>query len=317
MGKALREAYGEALVKYGEKDERMIVLDADVSGSTMSAKFGQAVPERFFNVGIAEANMTAMAAGFAATGFVPFVNTFAVFLSSIGLAPARLFGSYSRLPIKLAGAYGGLSDAYDGPSHHALEDIATMRSLPNFRVFVPCDVHQVDWLIKYEKDTPDPVYIRLSRDSFPDVYQEGEEFEPGRGKVIRDGSDITIIACGLMVGNALSAAEEMEKEGISVRVVDMYCIKPIDKELIIKCAKETGAIVSAEEHNIIGGLGSAVAEVLSESGLNVPMSFAGIRDCHAECGSYRELQRKYHIDAEGIIGNVREALKKKHFRTCE
>lgn len=311
MGKALREAYGEALVKYGEKDEKVVVLDADVSGSTMSARFGQAVPERFFNVGIAEANMTAMAAGFAATGYVPFANTFAVFLSSMGLAPARLFGSYSHLSIKLAGAYGGLSDSYDGPSHHALEDIATMRALPNFRVFVPCDAHQVDCLIKHEKDTPGPAYIRLSRDAFPDIYSEQEEFEWGRGKQVLDGSDVTVIACGLMVGNAIDAAKMLKEEGISVRVVDMFCIKPIDRDLIVKCAQETGAIVSAEEHNIIGGLGSAVAEVLSTSGMDVPMEFVGIRDCHAECGSYGELQEKYQIDAQGIAGKIREVLEKR------
>lgn len=309
MGITLREAYGEALVKYGKEDERIVVLDADVSGSTMSAKFGKAIPQRFFNVGIAEANMTAMAGGFAATGCIPFVNTFAVFLSSIGLAPARLFGSYSNLPIKLVGAYGGLSDAYDGPSHHALEDIATMRALPNFRVLVPCDRHQVSRLIQYEKDTPGPAYIRLSRDSFPNIYDENEEFQYGKGKLVREGTDATVIACGLMVGNALDAAETLEKEGISVRVVDMFCIKPIDRELIVKCAEETGAIISAEEHNIIGGLGSAVAEVLSAENLGVPMGFVGIGDCHAECGAYTELQKKYRIDADAIAQKVREITK--------
>lgn len=311
MRKSIREAYGEALVKYGQKDEKIVVLDADVSGSTMSAKFGRAVPERFFNVGIAEANMTSMAAGFAASGFIPFVNTFAVFLSSIGLAAARVFGSYSHLPLKLVGAYGGMSDAYDGPSHHALEDIATMRALPNFRVFVPCDIRQVDWLIKQEKDINEPAYIRLSRDVFPDIYDENTEFEYGKGNIVQDGSDITVIACGLMVGNALQAAKLLNEEDISVRVVDMYCIKPMDRDLIIKCAKETGAIVSAEEHNIMGGLGSAVAEVLCTSGAGVPMGMVGVEDCHAECGSYQELQKKYKIDAMAIAEKVKTVWKEK------
>lgn len=231
MAKAIREVYGEALVKYGKDNPDVVVLDADVSGSTKSAIFGKACPDRFFNMGIAEANMTAAAAGMASVGKIPFVNTFAVFLTTIGLLPARALGSYSKVNIKMAGAYGGMSDAFDGPSHHALEDIAVMRTLPNFKVFVPCDAAQTEWVVKNAIEDPSPMYIRLSRDVFPDVYAEGETFEEGKGRIVRDGTDATVIACGLMVGNAMAAAEELAKEGISLRVVDMFCIKPLDEEL--------------------------------------------------------------------------------------
>ena len=236
MAKTIREAYGEALVTYGKEDPRVVVLDADVSGSTKSAVFGAACPERFFNVGIAESNMTAMAAGFAATGKIPFVNTFAVFLSSLGLTATRIYASYSRLPIKLAGAYGGLSDALDGASHHALEDLAIMRTLPNMKVFVASDAVQTAWLVKNAIADPSPMYLRLSREAFPSLYEETEVFHEGEGKIVREGSDATVIACGLLVGNALQAAEMLSAEGISLRVVDMFCIKPIDKELILRCA---------------------------------------------------------------------------------
>lgn len=255
--------------------------------------------------------MTAMAAGFAATGKIPFVNTFAVFLTSIGLAAARLFGSYSHIPIKLVGAYGGLSDAFDGPSHHALEDIAVMRTLPGYEVYVPCDAVQAEWVTRNAAASPKAMYLRMSRDVFPDVYDAGQAFEPGKGQVVREGSDATVIACGLMVGNALKAAESLEKEGISLRVVDMFCIKPLDRALILRCASQTRGIVSAEEHSVIGGLGGAVAEVLAEEGCRVPMRFVGMQDCHGECGPYAELLKKYGLDDQAIADAVREVLGKK------
>lgn len=311
MAKAIREVYGEALVKYGKNNPDVVVLDADVSGSTKSAIFGKACPDRFFNMGIAEANMTAAAAGMASVGKIPFVNTFAVFLTTIGLLPARALGSYSKVNIKMAGAYGGMSDAFDGPSHHALEDIAVMRTLPNFKVFVPCDAAQTEWVVKNAIEDPSPMYIRLSRDVFPDVYAEGETFEEGKGRIVRDGTDATVIACGLMVGNAMAAAEELAKEGISLRVVDMFCIKPLDEELVVRCAKETGAIISAEEHSIIGGLGGAVSEALCKAGAQVPMGFVGTNDLHGECGPYKQLQAKYGLDAAAIVAKVKETISKK------
>ena len=311
MAKAIRDVYGDALVKFGKDNKNVVVLDADVSGSTKSAVFGKACPDRFFNVGIAEANMTAMAGGLASVGKIPFVNTFAVFLTTIGLLPARALGSYSKVNIKMAGAYGGMSDAFDGPSHHALEDIAVMRTLPNFKVFVPCDAAQTEWVVKNAIEDPSPMYIRLSRDVFPDVYAEGETFEEGKGRIVRDGTDATVIACGLMVGNAMAAAEELAKEGISLRVVDMFCIKPLDEELVVRCAKETGAIISAEEHSIIGGLGGAVSEALCKAGAQVPMGFVGTNDLHGECGPYKQLQAKYGLDAAAIVAKVKETISKK------
>ena len=311
MAKALRDAYGEALRKFGA-DERIVVLDADVSSSTKTSLFAKEYPDRFYNVGIAEANMCGMAAGLASVGKIPFVNTFAVFLTSLGLLPARAFASYGDLPVKYAGGYGGLSDAFDGPSHHALEDIAIMRALPNFEVYVPCSEIQLNWLMQYAIDTPKPMYLRLSRDTFPEVYQEGASFESGKGTILREGNDVTIIACGLMVGNALQAAEMLAEEGIQARVVDMFSIKPIDRELILQCAEETGAVVSAEEHSIIGGLGSAVAEVLAAAGTEAKMGFVGMQDRHAECGPYKALQAKYGLDAAAIAAKVRETVQRKN-----
>lgn len=311
MAKAIREVYGESLAKYGQENKNVVVLDADVSGSTKSATFAKVCPDRFFNMGIAEAGMTACAAGMATAGKIPFVNTFAVFVTSLGLLPARAFGSYANIPIKMCGAYGGLSDAFDGPTHHALEDIAIMRTLPRFKVFVPCDAVQTDWVVKNAIEDPSPMYLRFSRDVFPDVYQPGETFEAGKGRVVREGTDATVIACGLMVGNALKAAELLAAEGVSLRVVDMFCIKPLDKDLVVQCAKETGAIVSAEEHNIIGGLGSAVAEALAAAGCGVPMGFVGMQDRHAECGPYAKLLEKYGLDANAIAEKVRETIARK------
>ena len=311
MSKAIRDVYGESLAKYGQLNKDVVVLDADVSGSTKSITFGKVCPDRFFNMGIAEAGMTACACGMATAGKIPFVNTFAVFVTSLGLLPARAFGSYADIPVKMCGAYGGLSDAYDGPTHHALEDIAIMRALPRFKVFVPCDAVQTDWVVKNAIEDPSPMYLRFSRDAFPDVYQPGETFEEGKGRIVREGTDATVIGCGIMVGNALKAAEELEKEGISLRVVDMFCIKPLDKELVVRCAKETGAIISAEEHNIIGGLGGAVAEALAESGIGAPMGFVGMQDRHGECGPYSKLLEKYGLDAAAIAKKVKETIARK------
>ncbi len=310
MNKTIREAYGEALVAVGKENPRVIVLDADVSSSTKTGRFGETFPDRFFNMGIAEANMMGVCAGLAATGFIPFANTFAVFATSIGLAAARLYGSYSQLPIRVVGSYGGVSDAFDGPTHHALEDIAVMRALPKFEVFVASDEIQTKWLVKNATKDPAPMYLRLSREAFPRIYEEETAFEKGKGKILREGTDVTVIACGLMVGNALKAAMILAQEEISVRVVDMFCIKPIDEELILKCAQETGAIVTAEEHTLLGGLGSAVCEVLCVSSKQVPVAMVGIPDIHTESGPYKALQKKYGLDENGIAAAIRRIIGK-------
>lgn len=311
MAKAIRDVYGDSLVKYGRENKNIVVLDADVSSSTKSCVFGKECPDRFFNVGIAEANMVGMAAGLSTTGKIPFANTFSVFLTSIGLIGARAFGSYSKLNIKLMGAYGGLSDAYDGPSHHSLEDIAIMRALPNFQVFVAADEYQTDWLVKNAVETDGPMYIRLSRDATPTVYSADTKFETGKGMIIREGTDATIIACGVMVGQAVAAAEELAKKGVQVRVVDMFSIKPIDKELILKSAERTGAIVTAEEHSVIGGLGGAVAETLTAGGAKAAQEFVGMQDCHAECGAYSQLLEKYGLDVKAVVAAVEKAIARK------
>ena len=311
MAKAIREVYGETLKKYGALNQDIVVLDADVSGSTKSAIFGKEYPDRFYNCGICENAMMGMAAGMAKSGKIPFVNTFAVFLTSIGYLAARTFMSYSGLPIKMMGGYGGLSDAFDGATHHALEDIALMRALPGVNVMVASDAQITDWMVKTAIEVKEPMYIRLSRDAAPDCHPADAKFEFGKGMVVREGTDVTIIACGLMVSTALAAAEELAGKGISARVVDMYCIKPIDAELIEKCAKETGAIVTAEEHSVIGGLGGAVAEVLAKAGCAVPTELVGMQDCHGESGPYKDLLHKYGLDAEAVAKAAQKAVSRK------
>ena len=311
MPKSIRDTYGEALLACGRENGNIVVLDADVSGSTRSAVFGKEFPERFFNVGIAEANMTAMAAGFASAGKIPYVNTFASFVTTLGLLPARSLCAYSKIPVKLMGAYGGLSDAFDGPSHHAVEDLAIMRSLPNFKVYIASDATLTHWLVSHSANDPSPVYVRLSRDTFPDVYNSDSVFTDGKGMVVREGCDATVIACGILVGFAVEAADELAKEGVSVRVVDMFCIKPIDAELVVESAQKTGAIVTAEEHSIIGGLGGAVCETLCEHGAAAPVTRVGMKDCYAECGPYKKLLAKYGLDKQAVADAVRDVLAKK------
>lgn len=311
MSKSIREEYGTALAELGNTNKDIVVLDADLSGSTKSGIFAKAHPERFFNMGIAESNMVSTAAGLASVGKVPFVNTFAVFLTSLGLIATRGQVCYGNLNVKFGGAYCGMSDALDGASHHATEDIAIMRSLPNMTVIAPSDAESTRWAVRWAAEHQGPVYLRLSRDVYPDLYPAGTQLECGKGRIVREGTDVTVIACGLLVHNAIEAAEELEKSGVSVRVVDMYSIKPIDKDLIVKCAEETGAIVCAEEHNIYGGLGGAVSEVLAEYGAGAPTEFVGIRDTFTESGPYKELLAKYGVDSNGVKAAIEKVLKRK------
>ena len=309
-GRALRDVYGEALKKYGAQNENVVVLDADVSSSTKSSIFAEAFPQRFFNVGIAEANMVHMAAGLATTGKIPFVNTFAVFLTSIGLIGARAFGSYSQLNLKLMGAMAVFPMPLMVPATIPWK-MWPLCALPHFQVFVASDEVLTDWLVKNAIETEGPMYIRLSRDSTLNLYEPGTEFQTGKGMIVREGSDATIIACGVMVGQAVLAAEELAQDGISVRVVDMFTIKPIDRELIIESAEQTGVIISAEEHNIYGGLGGAVAEVLAASGVKAIQKFVGVQDVHAESGPYDELLQRYGLGVDSVVQAVKEALVQK------
>ena len=311
MAKAIREVYGSVLAELGEKNKDIVVLDADLSGSTKSGIFGKAFPDRFFNMGISESNMVATAAGLSTTGKIPFVNTFTVFLTTLGLISTRAQVCYGNLNVKFGGAYCGMSDAFDGSTHHATEDIAVMRSLPNMTVIVPSDEKSTRWATEFAAEFVGPVYLRLSRDVYPDLYTEDTKFECGKGAIVREGTDVTVIACGLLVHKAMEAGEILSKKGISVRVVDMYSIKPIDRDLILKCAAETGAIVTAEEHNIYGGLGGAVAEVLAWGGAGVPTEFVGIQDTFTESGPYEQLLAKYGVDANGVIAGIEKALSRK------
>lgn len=311
MGKSIREVYGTVLAELGGANENIVVLDADLSGSTKSGIFGKAHPERHFNMGIAESDMVATAAGLATTGKIPFVNTFTVFLTTLGLISARAQVCYGNLNVKFGGAYCGMSDALDGASHHATEDIAFMRALPNMKVIAPADAAAARWATKYAVENYGPMYLRLSREVYPDLYDENMEFELGKGAIVRDGKDVTVIACGIMVHKAIEAADVLAERGISVRVVDMYSIKPIDRELIKQCAEETGAIVCAEEHNVHGGLGSAVSEVLAYFGCGVPTEFVGIQDTFTESAPYKELLAKYGVDANGVIAGIEKVLERK------
>lgn len=311
MSKAIREVYGSVLAELAETNKDIVVLDADLSGSTKSGIFGKAYPERFFNMGIAESNMVATAAGLSTTGKIPFVNTFTVFLTTYGLISTRAQVCYGNLNVKLGGAYCGMSDAFDGATHHATEDIAIMRSLPNMTVIVPSDAASTRWATTFAVEKQGPVYLRLSRDVYPDLYDHDTKFECGKGAIVRDGSDVTVIACGLLVHKAMEAAQQLAQKGVSVRVVDMYSVKPIDSELILKCAAETGAVVTAEEHNIYGGLGSAVSEVLARAGAGVPTEFIGIQDTFTESGPYKELLAKYGVDENGVIAGIEKVLARK------
>ncbi|MCC8167429.1 MAG: transketolase family protein [Planctomycetes bacterium] len=309
MAKAIRDAYGEALLKYGGANPDVVVLDADVSVSTKSCLFSDKYPDRFFNVGIAESNMTGMAAGFATAGKIPFVNTFAIFLSNLGLCAARGLVSYSALNVKLMGAFGGLSDSYDGPSHHAMEDLAIMRTLPHMRVLCASDAIITDWMVQEAIDNNGPMYIRLSREAVPNHHQTGSRFAIGKGIIVREGMDATIIACGIMVSRSLAAAQILSENGLNVRVVDMFTIKPLDTDLVRRCARETGTIITVEEHSTIGGLGSAVAEEIARSNTTASMEMIGIDDRYTETGSFNGLLAKYGLDEAGIAKRVSCAIR--------
>jgi len=306
---AIRDAFGEALKKLGKSNDKIVALEADVGGSTKSAVFGAEYPDRYFNVGISEMNMVAMSAGLASNGYIPFVNTFAVFLTSRGLDPIQSLVAYDKLNVKLAGTYCGLSDSYDGASHHAIADMAIVRAIPNMTVISVADAIETEKAVFAAAEFDGPVYLRLSRAPAPVIYDENMKFEIGKGITVREGSDVTIIATGTVLHKALEAAEMMEAEGISVAVVDMHTIKPIDKELVVSCAEKTGAIVTLEEHSIYGGLGSAVAEVLAAE-CPAPIEMVGATD-FAESGDYEALLLKYGYGAESIIEKCKKAIARK------
>lgn len=306
---AIRDAYGDILAELGGSNPKIVVLEADVGGSSKSVVFGKAFPQRYFNVGISELNMIAMATGFASAGLIPFVNTFSTFLAGRGADPISSMIAYDRLNVKLCGAYCGLSDSYDGASHHSLSDVAFFRSLPGMTVICPCDAQETRKAVTAAAETDGPVYLRLSRAATDAIFDGGYAFQIGKGVVLRDGTDVTLAATGYMVQKSLAAAELLAAEGISARVADIHTIKPIDRELVLSCARETGAIVTAEEHSVYGGLGSAVAELLAEE-CPVPMGFVGMKT-FAESGDYEELLAKYGLDAAAIAAKAKETVARK------
>jgi transketolase len=307
---SLRDAYGDTLVELGREDDRIVVLDADLSGSTKTAKFGKVFPDRFFNMGIAEINMMNVAAGLATTGKIPFVSTFAIFGTGRAWEAVRQTVCYPNLSVKIVCTHGGVTVGEDGASHQALEDVANMRNIPNMRVIVPADDVETRQVIRKVAYTDGPFYVRLSREKFPRIFDETYRFEIGKGVVLREGEDVTVVANGVMTHFALLAAEELEKEGISVEVIHMPTVKPIDAELIVKSAGKTGAVVTAEEHSIIGGLGSAVAEVLVEN-CPVPMERLGTPDVFGRSGKGWELLHYFKLDDRGIVEKVKKVLARK------
>ena len=309
--KAIRDVYGETLAQLGKENPDIVALDADVGSSSKSIVFGKAFPERYFNVGVAEANMVAMAAGLATAGKIPFANTFAAFMVLRAADPVRSLIAYTGLNVKLAGTYAGLSDSYDGASHHAIADISFMRALPNMTVVSVSDPVEAELATRAAAGFKGPLYLRLSRAEVPVVFDKSTyDFQIGKGVVVCEGSDLTIVATGYMVVKALDAAEKLAAKGIRARVVNIHTIKPIDVDLLLACARETGAIVTAEEHNVHGGLGSAVAEVLAKH-CPVPQEFVGVEDTFTESGDYEKLLVKYGLSAANIMDKAEKVLRRK------
>ena len=303
--KATRESYGAALVEYGA-DERIVVLDADLSKSTKTEMFKKAYPERFFNSGIAEGNMMCVAAGLAASGKIPFASTFAMFAAGRAFEQIRNSIGYPKLNVKIGATHAGISVGEDGGSHQCLEDIALMRTIPDMVIINPADDIEAQLAVKAAIDHDGPVYMRFGRLAVEDINPSDYKFEIGKGVELRNGTDVTIVATGLMVDYALKACEMLKEEGISARVINIHTIKPIDEEILIKASKETGAIVTAEEHSVCGGLGSAVCEVISA---NAPCPVKVIGTEKFGCsGKPAELFEMYGLTAENICKKAKEAI---------
>jgi len=306
-----RDAYGETLAEIGGKYPNIVVLDADLSKSTKTVLFAKKYPERFFEMGIAEANMISTAAGLASCGKIAFASTFAVFATGRVYDQIRMDVAYSKTNVKIFATHGGISVGKDGASHQMIEDIALMRVLPNMTVITPSDAPQTRLLVELMAQTPGPMYARVGRANAPVIYSKDDlaGLRLGKGLVTRDGDDATIIACGTMVDQALDAYDKLKVDGINARIVDMHTIKPLDESLILDSAKKTNAILTVEEHSIIGGLGSAVAEVLAEHTCAVPFARIGVRDVFCESGEPDELLDKYQLSSPHIVTAVKRLVK--------
>lgn len=308
---SMREGYGQALAAYGEANPNLVVLDADTSSSTMSCLFARRFPERFLNIGIAEPCMMDVAAGLALGGKVPFVNGFAALLSLRALEQIRTCICYAGRNVKIVAGYAGLSDYKDGPTHHSITDIAIMRAMPGMTVIVPADTTEAAAWVPLVAESDGPVYLRLSRAATIPVHSEAPALEIGKGLLLRDGDDVSIVCCGSMVGRAMLAAEALQREGIEARVMELHTIKPLDTEMVRRCAEETGAIVTAEEHSVIGGLGGAVAEALC-AGRPVPVNRVGVSDCFARTAPDPDtLMDAYGMAVADVVNAAKNVLQRK------
>ena len=305
---ATRESYGNALAKFGAEYPDLVVLDADLANATKTQTFKNAFPDRFFDCGIAEANMTGIAAGLATCGKIPFISSFAMFAAGRNFEQVRNSIGYPQLNVKIGATHAGITVGEDGATHQCLEDIALMRSIPGMTVIVPADDTEVFAAVKAALDHKGPVYLRFSRAASPVFYDPAElKFEIGKGITLKDGSDLTIIAAGVEVNYSMEAAEMLAKDGIKARVIDMHTIKPLDADLVLKAAAETGKIFTVEEATVIGGLGSAVAELVADKN-PVPVHRIGVNDVFGESGPWSELMKKYKLDADGIYEQIKAKL---------
>jgi len=307
---ATRDAYGQTLLELGHENPDVVVLDADLSGSTKTGIFAKAFPERFFNMGIAESNMVCVAAGLAAGGKVPFASTFAVFAAGRAFEQIRQALAYPKLSVNIVATHGGVTVGEDGGSHQAIEDLAIMRALPNMTVICPADGPETSAAIRAVAAHDGPVYIRLGRARVPVVFAADCEFVIGKGVLLRPGTDVTFITTGLMTAEALDAAEILKTADISARVVHIGCLKPLDVDLVLQAARETGAIVTAEEHSVIGGLGGAVCEALAE-GHPAPVERVGLRDVFGQSGTGEDLLAYYGLTAANLVEAAERVLRRK------
>ena len=308
---ATREAYGKALAALAPEMPDLVVLDADLSGSTKTKEFAKVAPERFFNCGIAEADMIGVACGLASCGKIPFASSFAVFAAGRAFEQIRNSVCYGKQNVKIAATHAGITVGEDGGTHQAIEDIAIMRALPGMTVIVPSDWVQAMWAVRAAAEHDGPVYLRLGRLAAPQVYEEDQKFDWGKGLLVREGKDIVIFACGMMVSEALAAADILADAGISAAVADVHTIKPLDKDFVLEQANKCGAALSVEEHTVLGGLGSAIAETLAEAGLGLPFLRLGLQDQFGQSGKPAELLRHYGLDGASIAAKAKEVLGKK------
>ena len=298
--KATRQSYGEALVELGKKNKNIVVLDADLATATKTIEFAKEFPDRFFDIGIAEADMIGTAAGMATCGKIPYASTFAVFAAGRTYDQIRSSVCYPNLNVKICATHAGVTVGEDGATHQMLEDLSLMRVLPNMRVFCPSDDRQTKWLIKEISKIEGPCYVRLCRLATPEIYEENQKFEIGKMVQLGEGKDATIFATGVTVSEAIKAQNVLKEKGIDVRVIDVHTIKPLDEEMVLKCAKETKRLISIEDHSVLGGMGSAIAEVLTDS-YPIKLERMGVNDKFGKSGKAEELLKYFEIDSTAIV----------------